>query len=120
MINALEIRSSIGEFLADKQAFSEFENWFVGHTWNIHKWGDIESQVLAYEISLRIAEYHADALSLRDLRSELQFIANSFVANPSQVCLVRTASSTELSQSPLSVQPAGRPHVTASELPIPR
>jgi len=81
MINAFDIRASIGEFLAGDRGLDGFEDWLVSHTWNIHKWGDVESQMLAYGIELRLAEYNAEALSLSDLRSELQNIANTFLLN---------------------------------------
>ena len=114
MINALAIRSSIGEFLAGEQPLDQFENWLVAHSWNIHKCGEVESQVLAYEIELRLAEYHVGALSEQDLRLELQQIANTFTDSNQQSNVV-TASSTDLIHSPLSARLVGTSHVTASE-----
>jgi hypothetical protein len=114
MINALAIRSSIGEFLAGEQPLDQFENWLVAHSWNIHKSGEVESQVLAYEIELRLAEYHVGALSEQDLRLELQQIANTFTDSNQQSNVV-TASSTDLIHSPLSARLVGTSHVTASE-----
>jgi hypothetical protein len=120
MIKASDIRSSIGEFLGGDRNFDEFENWLIGHTWNIHKFGDVESQVLAYSVELRIAEFNADALSLSELRLELQNIANTFLLNPNQSDRVISASSTFFNPVPWPVQPAGRPHEGASESPVPR
>jgi hypothetical protein len=120
MVNASDIRSSIGEFLAGDRSFDEFENWLISHTWNIHKLGDVESQVLAYSVELRIAEFNADALSLSELRSELQNIANTFLLNPNQSERVISASSTAFNPVPWQVQPADKPHAGASESPVPR
>ena len=117
MINASDIRAQIGELLEGKCDFDQFENWLIDHSWNIHKWGDVETQVLAYTIELRIAERHADELSFPELRLELQQIANTFL-DPQQSPL--TGSSTSLSPVPWPVQPVDRPHVTASESPTPR
>jgi len=119
MVNALDIRSAIGDFLAGKQDLDQFENWLVGRTWNIHKSGDLESQALAYAIELCVAEYHVDALSEQDLRLELRNIANTF-ADSNQKISVTSASSTDLIHSPLSVRLVDRSHVTASESPTPR
>jgi hypothetical protein len=119
MVNALDIRSAIGDFLAKKQTLDGFEDWLIGHTWNIHKSGELDSQILAYEVELRLAEYHADALSEEDLRLELQHVANTFRADPNQQVSVFSASSTDLIRSPLSAQLVGKSHVTASELPVP-
>jgi hypothetical protein len=114
MVNALAIRSSIGEFLAGEQGLDQFEKWLVGRTWNIHKSGEVESQVLAYEIELCLAEYHVGALSEQELRLELQHIANTFT-DSNQESSVISASSTDLIHSPLSARLVGTSHVTASE-----
>ncbi len=114
MVNALAIRSSIGDFLAGEQSLDQLEKWLVGHTWNIHKSGEIESQLLAYEIELRLAEYHVGTLSEQDLRVELQQIANTFSDSTRQSGVV-SASSTDLIHSPLSARLVGTSHVTASE-----
>ena len=75
MVTGSDIRSSVGDFLEGKLTFDAFEDWIVRNTWNVHQWGDVEAQVLAYGIELRLAEYSLAALSMEDLRSELQNIA---------------------------------------------
>src|ERR1035438_3108399 len=117
MINASDIRTQIGELVGGKRNFDQFENWLVGQSWNIHKWGDVEAQILAYTVELKIGEYHAAAFSFPELRLELQQIANTFL-DPQQS--PRTGSSTSLSPVPWPIQPVGKPHVTAFELPTHR
>jgi hypothetical protein len=113
MISALDIRSAIGDFLAEKHSLDQFEKWIVGRTWNLHKSGEVESQALAYAIELSLAEYHIGALTEQDLRVELRNIANTF-PDPGKKNSVSTASSTDLIQSPLSARIVGKSHVTAS------
>ncbi len=117
MVNALDIRSAIGDFLAGKQSLDQFESWIVGRTWNIHKSGDWDSQALAYAVELCLAEHRVGAFSDKDLGVELRNIANTFVVSQ---CNVITASSTDLIESPLSARLVGTSHVTASESPVPR
>jgi hypothetical protein len=74
-------------------------------------------QVLAYSVELCMAEYNADALTLPELRSELQQVANTFLLNPNQPDRVISASTTSLIDSPWQVQPADRRPATASMSP---
>jgi hypothetical protein len=120
MVTASEIRATIGEFLAGSLQFADFEDWIIAKTWNIHKHGEVEAQVLAYGVELRIAEYNLDALSLQDLRLELQNLANTFVLDPNQASRVLSASSTKVTSVPWTIQPAGTQPSTASGLPTPR
>lgn len=112
MINASETRDLIAKFIDDEYSFDEFENRFIGQSWNIRKLGDIESQVLSYAIELTIAEYQHAALSYEELRSELKSLANTFV-NVGQSHFVGTASTTQLRDVLWPVVPADSSRATA-------
>lgn len=119
MITASEIRDLIGKFIASEYSFDEFENRFVQRSWNIHRFGNIESQSLAYSIELSIAEYHQSALSYGDLRSQLQSLANTFLTYPHGPH-IGTASTT--SSESINVQwpvPVDKLRATASLSPVP-
>jgi hypothetical protein len=115
MINALDIRDQIGVFLGAENSgeqFDHFEDWLIRQSWNIHKSGSVEAQVLAYAVELLIAEYHAGEFSFPELRLELQQVANTYLA-PNQNII--TGSSTFSTPILWPVLSADKLHATACE-----
>lgn len=118
MINDSDIRSEIGRFLAGEITLDQFENWLVPRSWNVHQWGSVETQQLAYAIELGLAEHEIGHLSDEDLRKELHQLANTYLLT-SRV-LVTSAGSTSVTGDQWQLSPAGNQLSTASSLPIPR
>lgn len=80
MPDALKIRSRLADWIDGKIPLSEFEDWFVPETWNIHKANDPEAEDLADEIELSLSEYSGGYLTLEQLKESLKGVA--FVARP--------------------------------------
>jgi hypothetical protein len=82
MPNAAEIHSHLADWLQGKISLSQFEDWFVPATWDIHKANDPEAESLVDEIELRLSEYSGRYLALERLREELRDLANSIDSLP--------------------------------------
>lgn len=57
-----EIRNRLSDLRDGKISLDEFQEWFDPYVWNIHKREDSETQSLAYEIGLKLAEYSSGDL----------------------------------------------------------
>lgn len=91
MINSVEIRSHLASLLSGDESLDAFEDWFVQHSWNVHKQGDPEAERLSYWIDLRLAEHSSghlpeDAL-LREFRDLLNPAALNLGANSSSMLI---------------------------------
>jgi hypothetical protein len=94
MPGAVQIRSRLADWINGRVSLSEFEDWFVPETWNIHKANDPEAEALADEIELSLSEYSGGYLSLGQLKEnlkELAHIATPIVRSTDRFC-VRFAS----------------------------
>lgn len=80
MPDALQIRSRLAEWTDGKISLSEFEDWFVPETWNIHKANDLEAEDLVDEIELSLSEYSGGYLSVGELKKRLKDLAH--IATP--------------------------------------
>ena len=68
MINVNEIRNHLASYLAQHVSFSEFEDWLIDNSWNMHKDSSNEAQELVNEINASIYEYldkHVDEHQLK-------------------------------------------------------
>ena len=79
MPSALQIRSRLADWIDGKISLSEFEDWFVPETWNIHKANDAEAEDVADEIELSLSEYSGGHLTLEQLKESLKELARPFV-----------------------------------------
>lgn len=122
MVDATAIRNAIGEYLSGKYSFDGFENWMIANTRSIHSWGDPYAKDLASSVNLKIAEYlvsENDRITEKDLRSELQALANTYPQM--QTITIITGTSTHFTEPQvLRSQTVGRLFSTASVLPLPR
>lgn len=71
MIADYEIREKVAQYLTSRISLDQFEDWLVARSWNMHADSDRQSQKLASEIELRLAEYSSGHLTEQDLRREL-------------------------------------------------
>lgn len=65
------IRSVLWRYLQEEISFSEFHQWFVTETWNIHKFGSEEDEKLVGSIELLIAEYTSNYMTKKELNKKL-------------------------------------------------
>src|SRR5438128_2351866 len=72
MPDALQIRSRLADWIDGRSSLSEFEDWFVPETWNIHKASDAEAEDLTDEIELSLSEYSGGHLTLEQLKESLR------------------------------------------------
>lgn len=72
MIKENEIRAELVKYLANEQSLDEFEDWFVQHSWDMHKDSDLSAQRLAAAIELHLAEHSNGHLSEDELRDRLR------------------------------------------------
>lgn len=124
MVQAIDLRSAIFDYLSGNYSFNEFENWMIASTRGINKWGDVETRHLAYSIDLRIAEYlvsESGKITEKDLRSELSVLANTYFPSPGAV-FITSGTSTQATMQPLGLQTplVDRRFVGAYESPVPR
>ena len=57
MISVNEIRDHLASYLAKEASFSEFEDWLINESWDMHKDSSPEAQQLVNEINASIYEY---------------------------------------------------------------
>jgi hypothetical protein len=75
MPDALQIRTRLADWLDGKISLSEFEDWFVPETWDIHKANDPDAEDLADEIELSLSEYSGGHVSVDQLKQNLTEMA---------------------------------------------
>lgn len=76
MVDALQIRQHLAEYVLGMAQLQEFEDWFVPATWDIHKSNDPEAEALTDEIESNLSEYTGGQLSREDLRKILSGLAH--------------------------------------------
>lgn len=79
MLSEIELREELSRLLSKEISLNSFEEWFVQHSWNMHKNSDVSAQQLASAIELRLAEYDNGDLPEADLYRELGQLARSTV-----------------------------------------
>lgn len=77
MVDALQIRQRLAEYLLGITSLQQFEDWFVPATWDIHKSNDPEVEVLTDEIESNLSEYTGGQLSQQDLQKALSDLAQT-------------------------------------------
>lgn len=77
MMSEIQLREQLVNLLKGNVSLDDFEDWFVGESWNIHKGEDLGAQRLAYALELRLAEHDHGHLPEDELRRELQQLLNS-------------------------------------------
>jgi hypothetical protein len=72
MVKENEIRVELVKYLANEQSLDDFEDWFVQHSWDMHKDSDLSAQRLAAAIEVPLAEHSNGHLSEEELRDQLR------------------------------------------------
>jgi hypothetical protein len=72
MANVPEIREKLASLLSHQISLDDFEQWFAGYSWNIHKTGDIEAQKFAYAIEHQLSQFDDDCEDLRTALTRVQ------------------------------------------------
>ncbi len=85
MVNASQIRARLSDWLEGRISLSEFEDWFVPATWNIHN-SDASVEKLVDEIELRLSEYSGGYLEPKQLREELRAVVDAGRPSSPLVC----------------------------------
>jgi len=67
MVDVYQIRLHLNAWINGKISLSEFEDWFVPETWDVHKSGDKKAEDLVDEIELNLSEYSGGYLSKEQL-----------------------------------------------------
>lgn len=67
----LEIRAWLGRYVRGEITLSEFKDWFVPNTWNVHLSGNPLAPKIAYEVDALIAEFSDHAFTERRLKQRL-------------------------------------------------
>jgi hypothetical protein len=101
MVKENEIRHRLADALASGR-MDDFEDWFVGESWNVHQFGNVELEKFVYGLELRFAEYSSGHLDGAALREELRGYLGAGSINigvPPPTVLVRSGSSLTTSVS---------------------
>ncbi len=80
MLAYAELRNELVRLAAEEVSLDSFEDWFVQHSWNMHKDSDLLAQRLAYAIELLLAEHDNGQLSERDFRKELVHLSHQYLS----------------------------------------
>lgn len=67
----LEIRAWLARYVRGEITLTEFKDWFVPNTWNVHESGNPLAPGLAYWVDARIDEYVGGVFGERRLKSLL-------------------------------------------------
>ena len=70
MVSVQDIQAKLASCVLGGSLLDEFDEWFSGHTWNMHRDSDPEAQELAAKIELLLAEHSSGHRTESELRSE--------------------------------------------------
>lgn len=79
MVNESEVRKKLDDYLRGRLDADAFEDWLVGHSWDMHKDSSPSAQSLVAAIELALAEHSSGHLALFELENALRQIANNNV-----------------------------------------
>ena len=57
MVELNEIREKLANCLSHKLSLSDFEDWFVQNSWNVHQSNKVDLRDLVHAIELRLSEF---------------------------------------------------------------
>lgn len=87
MPDAVQIRLKLSDWIEGRISLTEFEDWFVPATWNIHQDNDAEAEGLTDLIELSLSEYSGGYLTVHELKERLK--ESALVAAPFDAkCLI--------------------------------
>lgn len=72
MISVNQIREQLVSYLANELPFSQFEDWLLAQSWNMHQHSSSEAQLLVHEIKSPIYEYLDGYIDENSLRARLR------------------------------------------------
>ena len=78
-----EFARGIMQYLNREIPREEFEDWFVGASWNVHKWGARGLSDAVWEIEAALTRYHAHTITESQLREILVLIVERLRVQPS-------------------------------------
>lgn len=68
MISVNQIRDRLASYVANEIPFEQFEDWLLGHSWNLHRDSSEAAQKLVHEIKSAIYEYLDGDIEEPDLK----------------------------------------------------
>ena len=77
MVSSSQIRDRLAAYLDKRIDLESFEDWFVEHTWNIHKSDNRAAESLTFAIEESLSEYSSGHLTEEKLKDELRSLAYS-------------------------------------------
>ena len=72
MFSEQELRNRIAQVIVGNVSLDDFEDWFVGASWNVHAQADPRLAQLVGAVELHLAEYSSGHRDERQLRSGLK------------------------------------------------
>lgn len=93
----LEIRQKLINYLLNVISLSQFQEWFVPNTWDIHQSGEQGAIALTSDIELRLSEYSSGHLPEARMRREFSQLLSyaTLTFGPSNASRIQTSSGTE-------------------------
>lgn len=67
MTNALEVQQQLTALVSGGLSLSDFEDWFVLHSWDVRRWGDEPVKELVFSVEGLLSEYSSGDLSRAQL-----------------------------------------------------
>lgn len=90
MINALQIRQKLFDWLDGRISLRQFEAWFVPATWDAHQ-SNAETKALVDDIELNLFEYSDGHMTQDDLRLALLTLVQSHSSPASFLAMAATS-----------------------------
>ena len=90
MINALQIRQKLFDWLDGRISLRQFEAWFVPATWDAHQ-SNAETKALVDDIELNLFEYSDGHMTQDDLRLALLTLVQSHSSPASSLATAATS-----------------------------
>ncbi len=115
MIQALEVRQKLRAFLSHQLSLDDFEDWLVGHSWNMHVDSSAEVNDLVSAIELALSEHSSQHLDESELRSKLFKVLGEIVV---QVTIANDRVTVTLARRVVTANSAGPPRVAGRVLAI--
>ena len=81
MITQAQIRRQIISYLRNSISLSDFEDWLLTQSWNMHRDSDADSMALVADVTMLLTRYSDSHLTDRELRLRFFDLVNRVVAN---------------------------------------
>lgn len=118
----VEIRERLSQYLAGRISLTEFEDWFIPASWNVHLSGNQLAEELVYDIEAVLAQASTERWPEGPIKEALGPLVEHYTAMLVEPSLVSTSSSNTVQEhglgSSVTAEPAGFPPVVVHRISV--